>query len=462
LTTDLEPATPSHPDPAVRVRVVEDLQRSRLTVFFRLLLAIPHLVWLALWTIAALLVSIVAGVIVLITTQLPNGLHRFITAYIRYAVHVNAYLSVAANPFPGFTGAPGYDIDVEFDPPARQNRWKTLFRWALAIPALLLAAALGSGLDFDYSNTNQTYGLALGVLSVCAVLAWFYSLANARAPEGVARLAWYSLHYCAQVGAYALFVSDRYPTSDPERVGVPWPAPPHPVRLTHEPDDGTRSRLTVFFRLLLAIPHLVWLVLWGIAVFFVAIVNWFATLFRGSSPEALHGFLATYVRYQTHVFAYVTLAADPYPGFVGDEQSYPVDLVIAEPQPQERGEVGIRLIIAIPAFLLNQALSTAAFVAAVLGWFAALFTRRMPDGLRRLILFGLRYNAQTNAYGLALLTERYPYAGPPAEVMPEGEDDPGFWPERDEPSPSGPGTPGFAGDDPRGDWVDSPFRPGAG
>jgi len=31
----------------------------------------------------------------------------------------------------------------------------------------------------------------------------------------------------------------------------------HPVRLTVE-DDYVRSRLTVFFRLLLAIPHLIW------------------------------------------------------------------------------------------------------------------------------------------------------------------------------------------------------------
>ncbi len=40
----------------------------------------------------------------------------------------------------------------------------------------------------------------------------------------------------------------------------------HPVTL-HVMDDLRRSRLTVFFRYLLYIPHGIWLELWGIAVF---------------------------------------------------------------------------------------------------------------------------------------------------------------------------------------------------
>ena len=36
----------------IRLIVTDDLQRSRLTVFFRLLLALPHLFWLYLWGIA--------------------------------------------------------------------------------------------------------------------------------------------------------------------------------------------------------------------------------------------------------------------------------------------------------------------------------------------------------------------------------------------------------------------------
>ena len=48
---------------------------------------------------------------------------------------------------------------------------------------------------------------------------------------------------------------------------------PHPIHLVVT-DDLQRSRLTVFFRLLLVIPHLIWLALWGIAVCFAVIVAW--------------------------------------------------------------------------------------------------------------------------------------------------------------------------------------------
>jgi hypothetical protein len=61
----------------------------------------------------------------------------------------------------------------------------------------------------------------------------------------------------------------------------------------------------------------VWLYLWGIVALFAWIAIWFATLFAGRSPDALHRFLAAYMRYQTHVGAYLLLVANPFPGFLG-------------------------------------------------------------------------------------------------------------------------------------------------
>ena len=48
-------------------------------------------------------------------------------------------------------------------------------------------------------------------------------------------------------------------------------------------DDLRRSRLTVFFRLFLAIPHFIWFGLWSFAVIVVAIVGWVAALITGGS-----------------------------------------------------------------------------------------------------------------------------------------------------------------------------------
>jgi hypothetical protein len=179
----------------------------------------------------------------------------------------------------------------------------------------------------------------------------------------------------------------------------------HPIRLVVN-DDLQRNRLTVFFRLLLAIPHLIWVGLWGIVAALAALANWVATLVTGKSPEGLHNFLATFLRYQTHVYAYVLLIADPFPGF-GGQPGYPIDLEIASPQPQNRWTVAFRLILAIPAFIVSGILGYLNRALAIFSWFVAVFMGRVPEGLRNFAAFAVRYEQQTAGYAL-LLTERYP------------------------------------------------------
>jgi hypothetical protein len=180
---------------------------------------------------------------------------------------------------------------------------------------------------------------------------------------------------------------------------------PHPVRLVVN-DDLRRSRLTVAFRLVLAIPQLVWLVLWGFAAFFTAIANWAATLVRGSSPSALHRFLVRYLRYATHVGAYLNIVADPYPPFAAT-RPYPVDVEVDPPVEQGRLGVAFRLVLAIPALLILNVLQSVLQLIGMLGWFYALATGRMHRGLRDVGVFCLRYQVQTYAY-VAVLTSRYP------------------------------------------------------
>lgn len=122
---------------------------------------------------------------------------------------------------------------------------------------------------------------------------------------------------------------------------------PHPIRLVVT-GDLRRNRLTVFFRLLLAIPHFIWLALWGIVNAVVLILSWFAALVTGRVPTGFHDFMGRYLRYQTHVVAYIQLAADPYPPFDGSS-SYPVDLEVAPPVAQSRLTIFFRILLAIPA-----------------------------------------------------------------------------------------------------------------
>ena len=179
----------------------------------------------------------------------------------------------------------------------------------------------------------------------------------------------------------------------------------HPIGLILT-DDLQRSRLTVFLRLLLVIPHVIVLYIWGIAAALAVIVAWLVAIFTGRVPDGLHNFMAQYLRYSTHVLGYLYLLADPWPSFSPSEP-YPIDVRIAGPQPQGRLGVFFRVILAIPALILASIFRNVNGIVAFLGWFYALATGRMSQGMRDLSAWLLRYEVQTYGY-VFLLTSRYP------------------------------------------------------
>ena len=403
----------------IRIVVSDDLERSRVTVFFRLLLAIPHLIVVALWGLAAFAVSIIIWLALVFEGKAPRSLQAFVSSYLRYSVHVSAYLYLAAGPYPPFGGGDGYPIDVEIEPSVRQSRGRVAARLVLAIPVLILGAAVGGGSWFLNTSwvTSQDTGAGWstgwsvgGLTASAALLAWFASLVRGRTPRGLRDLVVYAIGYTAQVVGYLLLITDRYPTSDPSRILPDAALPPHPVRLELSDHLG-RSRLTVFFRFLLTIPHLIWLLLWTVLALLAVFVAWVVALVIGRVPTPLHRFIAAWVRYTMHVMAFLFLIGGPFPGFVGAAGSYPVDLAIDPPARQRRVVTLFRGFLAGPALLLGGAYSAVVWVVALLGWWTALFTGRMPEGLRNIGAAGLRYSGQATAY-LFLLTDRYPYSAP--------------------------------------------------
>jgi hypothetical protein len=398
-------------DRPVRLIVQDDLRRSRLTVFFRLLLAIPHFFWISIWSFGVFFTAIAQWFVTVVRGRPAQPLNDFHVAFVRYATHLAAYVSLAASPFPGFLGEPGYPVDVVIEPAERQHRLSAAFRFFLALPAIFLMSLLNGG-----GAGSSGYTFTGGVVLTVAVLGWFACLARGQMPRGMRNVAAYGIRYTAEVYLYFLLVTRRYPSSDPT---LPWEAgsPPfRPVRLAVT-DDRRRSRLTTFFRFPLTVPHFVWLSLWGTLVVLAVIANWFVALVRGRSAASLHRFVAAYLRYQTHVFAFLWMVANPFPGFTG-KPGYPVDLQIDAPEPQSRWVTGFRLVLAIPALVLSSAVQWLLFAAGIGGWFAALVTGRMPEGLRNAGAHSLRYSAQVNAYG-AVLTDRYPFSGPPTAGAPQ-------------------------------------------
>ncbi len=179
----------------------------------------------------------------------------------------------------------------------------------------------------------------------------------------------------------------------------------HPIALVVT-DDLRRSRLTVFFRLLLAIPAFIALALWGFVAEIAVVLAWLIAIFAGRVPDGLHSFLASYVRYATRVNAYMLLLANPWPPF-SNGQPYPVDVTIAPAAPQGRLGVFFRLLLAIPAFILSYVFRLVNNVIAFLSWFYALIFGRMNEGMENISVWLFRYEVQTYGY-VFLLTSRYP------------------------------------------------------
>lgn len=130
-------------------------------------------------------------------------------------------------------------------------------------------------------------------------------------------------------------------------------------------------------------------------------------LVAGRPAGGLHRFLSSYLRYSTHVDAYLYLVGNPFPRFLGRRGGYPVDLILPAPEPQSRWSTLARVVLALPPLVFSQVLGRVAQVVAFLAWFVCVALGRIPKGMRDLNAYSLRYEQQTLGYVL-LLTDRYP------------------------------------------------------
>jgi len=216
------------------------------------------------------------------------------------------------------------------------------------------------------------------------------------------------------------------------------PAPPgYPITYDVEPQHTERNRLTVAFRIILAIPQ--WLLVggpggsginlgsvWGwrhprwafvgsigsgvlgVAAGVMAIISWFAIVFTGKQPRGLWDFTNFFMRWRANAVAYMALLRDEYPPFGPGDGSYPVSFSVAGfPETRDRWSVGLRLIYAIPQFIVLFFLGIAWAITIIIAWFAILFTGRYPDGLYTFGVGYMRWSLRVEAY-LLLMRDEYP------------------------------------------------------
>ena len=170
-----------------------------------------------------------------------------------------------------------------------------------------------------------------------------------------------------------------------------------------------RSRLTALFRLLLAIPLVIWIYIYGLVASIAVVIAWLAIVFTARYPTALYDFVAGYTRLLARFTAYVSLLCDPYPPFVGsDDDAYPVRMHFDGPlERYSRLKTFFRVILAIPIAILRYVMNLLLEVGAIAAWVVILITGKMPRGLFDLMVLANSYMARSDAY-LLLLTETYP------------------------------------------------------
>jgi hypothetical protein len=165
------------------------------------------------------------------------------------------------------------------------------------------------------------------------------------------------------------------------------------------------SRLLIFVKWLLYIPHYVVLYFLQLAMGITTFIAWFAILFTGRYPRGLWDFGMMVLRWQARVTTYVFLQRDEYPPF-GDGD-YPVLFHMDYPQRLSRGLIFIKWLLIIPHLIILAILGFAAGIAIFIAWWAILFTGRFPRGLFDFVTGVMRWAHRASAY-MYLLTDAYP------------------------------------------------------
>jgi hypothetical protein len=182
---------------------------------------------------------------------------------------------------------------------------------------------------------------------------------------------------------------------------------PAPV-LVRFPAPAPQARVTVAFRALLVIPHLI--VLWalGIAAGIVVVISWFAAVFTGQMPTWAHVFLTGHLRWSTRVYAYLFFLTDQYPPFLLEDDDYPVRLLTKQTK-LNRLAVLFRYFLMIPVGLVSGVAYLGLAVLSVFAWVIALVTGGLPQPLHEASAAIVRFSARYNGYA-SLVTPEYPAA----------------------------------------------------
>jgi hypothetical protein len=224
---------------------------SRWKWLIKWLLVIPHVVVLLFLWVAAVLVTVVAGVAILFTGLYPRGIFDFNLGVLRWTWRVSfyAFSAFGTDQYPPFTlkESPDYPATFTVDYPQHLSRGLVLVNWwLLAIPQYLVVAVFAGGWVLGGNSGWRSAGGG-GLISLLAVIAGVILLFRGRYPGDLFALVMGLNRWCYRVLAYAMLMRDEYPPfrldnggTDPDSTDTPPPNLPGTVR-TQFPDAANET-----------------------------------------------------------------------------------------------------------------------------------------------------------------------------------------------------------------------------
>jgi hypothetical protein len=197
-----------------------------------------------------------------------------------------------------------FSVQVPGEP---RNRLTTAFRIFIAIPILIVLAAIGDA-TVTYSTTEDTRTAAAGSAGLLFLPTLLMIVFRQKYPRW-----WFDFNrelarFENRVIAYVALLRDEYPSTDEQQavtLEIPYPDVPRDL-----------NRWLPLVKWLLAIPHFIVLIVLSIGAVVAVIIAWFAILFTGNYPQGLFDYVVGFMRWGNRVAAYAfLLVTDEYPPF---------------------------------------------------------------------------------------------------------------------------------------------------
>jgi len=197
----------------------------------------------------------------------------------------------------------------------------------------------------------------------------------------------------------------------------------YPISLSIDYSEKS-NRVTVLFRLFLAIPILIILALLTSSsyeseqatkeverVYSVGIVflpTLLMIVFRKKYPKWWFDWNLALAKFSIRVSSYLLLLRDEYPS-TDEEQAVNVEINYPDVEKElNRWLPLIKWLLAIPHFIVLIFLMLGVIFSTILAWFIILFTGKYPKSLFNFVVGFLRWFLRVEAYAILLTTDKYP------------------------------------------------------